>query len=109
MYIQLPGILNSLSDLKSKNEMPCFKLEDVIFITNKWDGISKKNKDSESESSEDDDEITQTWVSLKSKIKELWPCVVEENIFRMNLLEVNIDIKNWVHFQLNFALFSSVF
>lgn len=43
MYIQLPGILNSLSDLKSKNEMPCFKPEDVIFITNKWDGISKKN------------------------------------------------------------------
>lgn len=61
--------------------MPCFDLEDVIFVTNKWDTIPKND-----DSSEDDE--TYTWKTLESDIKRRWPFVKEENIFRMNLVEV---------------------
>ena len=65
--------------------MPCFDPANVLFITNKWDLI-KKEKD-ESDSS-DDDEVTQTWESLLYNIKQLWPAVKEEHIFKMSLDEV---------------------
>lgn len=61
--------------------MSCFDLEDVIFVTNKWDTIPKND-----DSSEDDE--TYTWKTLESDIKRRWPFVKEENIFRMNLVEV---------------------
>lgn len=61
--------------------MPCFDLEDVIFVTNKWDTIPKND-----DSSEDDE--TYTWKTIESDIKRRWPFVKEENIFRMNLVEV---------------------
>lgn len=61
--------------------MPCFDLEDVNFVTNKWDTIPKND-----DSSEDDE--TYTWKTLESDIKRRWPFVKEENIFRMNLVEV---------------------
>lgn len=53
--------------------MPCFDLEDVIFVTNKWDTIPKNERDEDS--SEDDE--TCTWKTLES-----------EHIFRMNLKDV---------------------
>lgn len=56
-----------------ENEMPCFDLEDVIFVTNKWDTIPKNERDEDS--SEDDE--TCTWKTLES-----------EHIFRMNLKDV---------------------
>lgn len=66
--------------------MPCFDLEDVIFVTNKWDTIPKND-----DSSEDDE--TYTWKTLESDIKRRWPFVKEENIFRMNLVEVILKKK----------------
>lgn len=67
-------------------DMPCFDPEDVIFITNKWDTIYH-----------DDDlegEISRTWESFLSKIKQIWPSVKQENIFRMNLRDVTIYFHN---------------
>lgn len=67
------------------NEMPCFDCENVIFITNKWDTINKVDSDSSEE-----DEETKTWNDLISEIKEKWPSVKEENIFKMNLKDVHV-------------------
>lgn len=72
-----------------ENEMPCFDLDEVIFVTNKWNAIPKNESD---EDSSDDDE-TNTWKTLKSNIKRRWPSVKEENIFRMNLVEVILKTK----------------
>lgn len=71
-----------------ENEMPCFDPEDAIFITNKWDSI--RNDDSQDEN---DDKVN-TWKTLKSNIQNLWPTVNEENIFRMDLKQVN----KWIYF-----------
>lgn len=84
---KLPKILQSLVLLQMENEMPCFDLEDVIFVTNKWDTIPKND-----DSSEDDE--TYTWKTLESDIKRRWPFVKEENIFRMNLVEVTPEKEN---------------
>lgn len=65
--------------------MPCFDPEDVIFITNKWDTIHVDD----SESSDENDK-TRTWKDLKEAIKDQWPKVKEDNIFRMNLKQVRI-------------------
>lgn len=65
--------------------MPCFDPEDVIFITNKWDTIHVDD----SESSDENDK-TRTWKDLKEAIKDQWPKVKEDNIFRMNLTQVRI-------------------
>lgn len=64
--------------------MPCFDPEDVVFITNKWDTIAKKDSDDDS----DDDEIDKTWEILRENIKQSWPLAKDENIFRMSLTEV---------------------
>nr|XP_034331421.1 uncharacterized protein LOC105347673 [Crassostrea gigas] len=87
---KLPKILQSIVLLKMENEMPCFDLEDVIFVTNKWDTIPKNERDEDS--SEDDE--TCTWKTLESDIKQTWPSVKEENIFRMNLKEVTPEKEN---------------
>uniref|UniRef100_K1QF18 Uncharacterized protein n=1 Tax=Magallana gigas TaxID=29159 RepID=K1QF18_MAGGI len=71
---KLPKILQSIVLLKMENEMPCFDLEDVIFVTNKWDTIPKNERDEDS--SEDDE--TCTWKTLESDIKETWPSVTPE-------------------------------
>lgn len=65
--------------------MPCFKPENVIFITNKWDLIDKSNTD---EDSSDEDEKHIIWEDIKSNIKQKWPFVREEHIFKMNLKDV---------------------
>lgn len=62
--------------------MPCFDPRDVIFITNKWDTIFHEDDD------ENEDEINRTWSALKSRLKEEWPVVKDENIFKLNLREV---------------------
>lgn len=67
--------------------MPCFDCENVIFITNKWDTIYEVDSDSSEE-----DEETKTWNDLISEIKEKWPSVKEENIFKMNLKDVHVCI-----------------
>lgn len=71
------------------NEMPCFKPENVIFITNKWDVIDVSNTD---EDSSDEDEKRIVWEDIKSNIKQRWPSVREENIFKMNLKDVIFDM-----------------
>lgn len=63
--------------------MPCFDPEDVIFILNKWDTIrDRRGKEFEKEKREN------VWNKLKGILKENWPCLKEENIFRLNLEEV---------------------
>lgn len=69
--------------------MPCFNPENVIFITNKWDSQNTNNTD---EDSSDDDEETKVWENIKSNVKQRWPSVREENIFKMNLKDVIFDI-----------------
>lgn len=65
--------------------MPCFKPENVIFITNKWDVIDVSNTE---EDSSDEDEKHIVWEDIKSNIKQRWPSVREEHIFKMNLKDV---------------------
>lgn len=98
IYLQLPEILKSIVLLQMRNEMPCFECDNVIFITNKWDTIF-----SEYDSSEEDEE-TKTWKKLQSEIKERWPLVKEENIFKLNLKDVHVSIntiKNFLPYNLD--------
>eukprot|EP00105_Crassostrea_gigas_P045179 XP_019929327.1 PREDICTED: uncharacterized protein LOC105344489 isoform X2 [Crassostrea gigas] len=81
---RLPEILKSIVLLQMDNEMPCFDPQDVIFITNKWDTI-ESNAEGSDENSSDDDDVTKTWEALKATIKQNWPTVREENIYKMNL------------------------
>lgn len=73
------------------NEMPCFDPADVLFITNKWDVVFKKNRndDSSDDSSDEDDEMD-TWTRLKSDIRQCWRPVKEENIYKLSLKEACI-------------------
>lgn len=73
--------------------MPCFNPEDVIFITNKWDSL---NINDNGEDSSDDDEETTVWEKIKSTLKEKWPSLKEENIFRMNLKDVNLAFLKYI-------------
>lgn len=85
VFYQLSDILQKIQIRCLKNEMPCFKQEDVIFLTNKWDTIkSDENMH---------DEKTVIWEKTKMKIKQTWPFVKEEKIFRLNLKDVNINLK----------------
>lgn len=79
-WFQLPKILNSIQLLQINNDMPCFVAEDVIFLTNKWDTVKGEVSDEE--------EIEKTWNILQDDIKKNWKPVKDENIFRMNLIEV---------------------
>lgn len=73
--------------------MPCFNPEDVIFITNKWDSLKINDN---GEDSSDDDEETTVWEKIKSTLKEKWPSLKEENIFRMNLKDVNLAFLKYI-------------
>lgn len=86
---QLPEIIKAIVLLHLENKMPCFDPRNVIFITNKWDTLFSEDDSS------DEDEETKTWNTLKSDIKRRWPSVREELIFKMNLKDVNIFIRNW--------------
>lgn len=86
---QLPEIIKAIVLLHLENEMPCFDPRNVIFITNKWDTLFSEDDSS------DENEETKTWNTLKSDIKRRWPSVREELIFKMNLKDVNIFIRNW--------------
>lgn len=86
---QLPEIIKAIVLLHLENEMPYFDPRNVIFITNKWDTLFSEDDSS------DEDEETKTWNTLKSDIKRRWPSVREELIFKMNLKDVNIFIRNW--------------
>lgn len=88
---RLPEILRSILLLQMDNEMPCFNPENVIFITNKWDSLNTNNTD---EDSSDDDEETKVWENIKSNVKQRWPSVREENIFKMNLKDVSPQNDN---------------
>uniref|UniRef100_A0A8W8NVF6 Dynamin N-terminal domain-containing protein n=1 Tax=Magallana gigas TaxID=29159 RepID=A0A8W8NVF6_MAGGI len=90
---RLPEILKSIVLLQMDNEMPCFDPQDVIFITNKWDTI-ESNAEGSDENSSDDDDVTKTWEALKATIKQNWPTVKEENIYKMNLKDVSLDKSN---------------
>lgn len=90
---RLPEILKSIVLLQMDNEMPCFDPQDVIFITNKWDTI-ESNAEGSDENSSDDDDVTKTWEALKATIKQNWPTVREENIYKMNLKDVSPEKRN---------------
>uniref|UniRef100_A0A8W8NTW0 Uncharacterized protein n=1 Tax=Magallana gigas TaxID=29159 RepID=A0A8W8NTW0_MAGGI len=68
--------------------MQCFDLRNVIFITNKWDTLYSEDYSS------DEDEETKTWNTLKFDIKNRWPSVREELIFKMNLKDVSSGKTN---------------
>ena len=72
--------------------MPCFNPEDVIFLTNKWDSIIDACDESATQR-----EIKKTWETLKRQIKNQWAAVQEENIFRLNLKDVNISIHIFLY------------
>ena len=73
--------------------MPCFDPRDVIFVTNKWDTIPNEESDSEEE-----DEETKTWKNIRTEIKEKWPAVNEEYIYKLSLTEVPV-IANILSFR----------
>lgn len=63
-----------------------FDAKDAIFLTNKWDTIRCEVDDEKARD--------KTWALLKKDIKRAWNAVREENIFRMNLIEVFPEEKN---------------
>lgn len=85
---RLPKIIRAIVFLHLKNEMPCFDPRNAIFITNKWDTLYSEDDSS------DEDEETKTWNTLKSDIKNRWPSVREELIFKMNLKDVSSGKTN---------------
>lgn len=82
-YFQLPVILKEILFLRAKKKMPWFKLEDVLFVTNKWDTIRCVVSDDKKRNS--------TWETLQKHIKDIWPHLNNKNSFRMNLIEVLIN------------------
>lgn len=71
--------------------MPCFNPENVVFVTNKWDLVNKQIDSSDEESSENEgEEEIGIWENLKKDIKQKWPLVREEHIFKMILKDVII-------------------
>lgn len=86
LNMQLPEILKSILLLQLDNEMPCFSPEDVIFITNKWDSL---HTDADSS---DEDEENKVLENTKSNIKNRWPSVKEDHIFKLNLKDVIVVI-----------------
>lgn len=82
---RLPAIFSLIEELKEKKDLLCCESEDVIFITNKWDAIRCENE------IERKAEISRTWEAVKSDIQREWPSAKEENIFRINILEVSDD------------------
>lgn len=82
-YFQLPVILKEILLLQANGEMPRFKFDDVLFVTNKWDTIRCAVSDDEKRNS--------TWKTLQKNLKDIWPSLNDKNIFRMNLIEVLIN------------------
>lgn len=80
-YLQLPQILKSIIRLELEGNIS-FDAKDAIFLTNKWDTIRCEV--------DDDKARNKTWALLKKDIKRAWNAVREENIFRMNLIEVTM-------------------
>lgn len=85
---RLPEIIRAIVLLHLENEMPCFDPRNAIFITNKWDTLYSEDDSS------DEDEETKTWNTLKSDIKNRWPSVRDELIFKMNLKDVSSGKTN---------------
>ncbi|XP_062575962.1 uncharacterized protein in xynA 3'region-like [Saccostrea cucullata] len=90
---RLPEILKSIIDLQMDDEMPCFDPRSVIFVTNKWDSIIRDPDDSSEE-----DEVKNTWKQVTDSINECWPLVRNENIFKMNLTQVNKEENSKLEF-----------
>lgn len=83
-------ILREIILLQANGKMPWFNVEDVLFVTNKWDTVRCVVSDDEQRNS--------TWEKLQKDIKEIWPSLNNKNIFRMNLVEVFINLfKNNTH------------
>lgn len=71
--------------------MPCFHPTNVVFVTNKWDLVKNQIDSSDEENSEsDEEEELGIWEKLKMDIKQNWPLVRAENIFKMILKDVII-------------------
>eukprot|EP00105_Crassostrea_gigas_P032554 XP_011455599.1 PREDICTED: uncharacterized protein LOC105348040 [Crassostrea gigas] len=92
---RLPQLLKTVTDLQKQSEMPCFNPENVVFITNKWDLVQKQIESSDEDDSENKrEEEIGIWENLKKDIKQMWPLVREENIFKMNLKDVSSQRRN---------------
>lgn len=81
-YLQLPEILKSIARLELEGNIS-FDAKDAIFLTNKWDTIRCEVDDEKARA--------RTWGLLKKDIKRAWKAVREENIFRMNLIDVSMN------------------
>lgn len=71
--------------------MLCFDLKDVMFVINKWD-IIESNVEGSDENSSDEDDVIKMWKIFKVNIKKYWLFVKEENIYRLSLKDVSINI-----------------
>lgn len=65
--------------------MPCFDLQDALFLTNRWDAIRNKPASSD----EDDDTHMQTKKHIHTKLRNGWPLMISTNIFHTSLQQVN--------------------
>lgn len=94
LIFQLPEILQTIEKLENQTDMPCFNPENVVFVTNKWDLVKQQiDSSDEDNSGSDEEKEPEIWEKLKMDIKQNWPSVREENIFKMVLKEVSIYFK----------------
>lgn len=73
-----------------------FDLEDVIFISNKWDQVSMFGYSSDESDVDSEDENFSKWNCLKFDIKSIWPSVKEKNIFRTSLAHVSTHLLGYL-------------
>lgn len=69
--------------LEDQKEMPCFELEDVIFLTHQWDVIENIKGDGD-----EADQHTKTWNKIQSKLDEGWPGFNTDRLFKISLKQV---------------------
>lgn len=77
--------------MDNRENMPCFDPREVMFLTNQWDIIHNDDPLSDEDSeNEEDDQQTQTWKLIQSKLRKGWGWFNVENVFRISLRQVNI-------------------
>lgn len=84
-FDRLPELLEEINTLIIETKMPCFHPENVMFVTNKWKIAAMQTKQAE---------LNNMWETLPSKLKDIWPVVNKENIFRIDLHEESSDNQN---------------
>ncbi|XP_063437683.1 uncharacterized protein LOC134718824 isoform X2 [Mytilus trossulus] len=91
---RLSKILKTIMD--NRENMPCFDPREVMFLTNQWDIIDNDDPVSDEDSeNEEDDQQTQTWKLIQSKLSKGWGWFNVENVFRISLKQVDKGISNF--------------